>query len=133
MSWTWFQDDLGRGTTNFTLVAGRGAYTLTGNATGATLLAENGAFVLNGFGQPLFGHKLIAGHGSYSLSGGAIGAFQRGFRMEARRGEYKLSAPHVLLIKTSVPIKDPAPFVEQAWEQPENEGNLNADVIVEAG
>ena len=133
MTWTWFQDALGRGTTNFTLVAARGAYTLTGGLSGTTLLAEGGSFALNGYGSPLFGHDLIAGHGSYALSGGGIGPFVRGFRVTALRGEYKLSAPHVLLIKTTVPITDPAPYIEQAWDQPENEGNLDAEVEWEAG
>ena len=134
MSWVWFQDALGAGTMQFSMPADTGVYTLTGNATGVQLVASGGVFVLAGQAEGLLqGRVLGAGSGAYALSGGAIGPFVRTHLLAAARGEYKLSGPHIILHRTTVPITDPAPYVEGAWERPENEGNLDAQVEWEAG
>lgn len=134
-NWVWFQDALPEnGTQHFSLAAGRGAYALSGGATGTTLIASDGAFVLTGNNAGLFyGHDIGAVVTPYVLTGYAIGPFVRGFRIDALRGEYRLSGPTVLLKKTSVPIQNPTPYVEGAWVQPENEGNLDSEIEWEQG
>ena len=134
-NWVWFNDSVRAGIVNFDLVAGSGAYALTGGGTGFMLIAEGGAFALNGSAAPLYKGSGIEGAVTpYFLSGFGIGPFVRGFRLDSEHGEYKLGSPHAVLIKTSVPVKDPVPYVEQAWEQPENEGSdLDAGVEWEAG
>ena len=135
-NWVWFSDAVRAGITSYSLAAATGAYSLTGCQTGFTLIAERGAFVLTGDAASLLkGYDTgVPAVTPYALAGGAIGPFVRGFRIVAEDGEYKLTASHAVLSKTTVPVKDPTPYVEQAWEQPENEGSdLDCNIEWEAG
>ena len=132
-NWVWFQDALGKGITQFTLTATSGAYALTGFGVGASIAGTVTSYTLTGEAAGLdYGRVVVAGVTDYALTGNAIGSFIREHRLNAARGEYKIAPENALLIRTKIPVTDPAPYVERAWVQPENEGNLGADLEWEA-
>lgn len=132
-NFVWFNDALAGGTGIFTLTADKGAYALTGHNVGPTLFPEAGAYVLSGNATLYHGFGAAFSGGAYALTGGAIGPFVRTHLLVALRGEYKLTAPRVVMPRTKVPVQDPTKYVEGAWVQPENENNLDADVEWESG
>ena len=133
MSWVWFQDALGKGITNFSVVADTGSFVLTGNDVGASIPATTVDYALTGLAAGLdYNRAILASTVDYVLTGNAIGQFIRTHLLAAARGEYKLEGQKALLIATKIPIQNPAKYVENAWVQPENEGNLDAEVEWEA-
>lgn len=134
MSWVWFMSALGAGTTQYKMAAGSGSYVLNPSGVGATLKADTGAYALSGKVAGLNHERaLAAAPGSYSLNGQNIADFVKFIRLDARRGEYRLVGRSALLIFERLPQQDPKPYVENAWVQPQDEGDLKADVIVEQG
>ena len=118
-----------------------GAYSLTGGRVGANLIAGDGAYALTGGTGAVLakGYETPAPAAAavYTITGGAIGPFIRGHRVDAEHGEYHLTAPKQILKKTTVPIKDPAVYVEEAWELNEEDvqsaSDLDARVTVDQG
>lgn len=134
MSWVWYMGALGSGTQQYAMAADRGSYALVGNDAGSHLVADIGSYALTGNAAGLdYGRVVSASVGSYSVTGYAIGVFVKGVRMSVERGDYKLSGVNALLEHTTIPIKDPVAYVEDAWVQPENEGNLDAELEWEDG
>lgn len=133
-NWVWQQDAAVSPAVAYTLTALKGAYTLTGSSVSKALQALTGAFALSGNDNELsYGRSMQGLKGTFTLTGNAISAFQKGANVFGQRGEYVLLGQEVTFSRQRAPVVDPAAYVETAWVQPENEGNLDAGVIVEQG
>jgi hypothetical protein len=89
---------------SYTLTAGSGSYTLTGQAAGLlagrTLAAAQGSYALTGQDAALLkGNTLAAAQGSYTLTGQDV-ALLRGLLLSAAQGSYALTGQDATLTYT---------------------------------